>query len=215
MYGDSFAHVKLPFWKFSFLAKGDQTEMYDTGIGHLRDGSGPDYLYGHKSEINMWPRWVLDASNYVVKSAHTKRVLDTHVDIQGGKIGDNEEPARKRLEDLLQMKAKIMVSDMQNMLAEGTTGIDGMERATSCDTVVARVFPDVNDRPQCSDAWRIYLEKAVPVFYNQGIDPTSRSNAGADTSCSAWRCSDKSTYGRESPSSCVVKIVDELRFGME
>jgi len=80
--------------------------------------------------------------------------------------------------------------------------------------VVESVFTDANDRPQCANAWKLYLEKAIPVFYSHGIDPTSRTNATADRSCSAWRCSGKSNFSGEAPGSCTVEIADELRYGI-
>lgn len=214
LYGDTFAHVRLSSERPGLFSRVVMTEMYQTGLGHVRDGHDPDYLYGHRIDIDKWPRWVLDAAIYIATGADPARVLDTHRPCRDS-LAACEEPARQRLEDLLTMKEQLMVTDMPQRNASGRTGIGGMERATTCDEVVSSIFPDANDRPQCDIAWKTYLDKAIRVFHEQGIDPSARPDAKAGKSCTAWRCSGSTRYNGEAPNTCTVDIVDELSFGRE
>jgi hypothetical protein len=214
LYGDSFAHVRLKSEKPGFFSSIIETEMYDTGLGHARDGHEPDYLYGHNISVDKWPEWVADAGTLIATGADTRHVLDTHIGCANNSYADCDVHDEGMLENLIHMKATVMV-DMKNLLANGNTGIGNMERATTCAKVVETAFPDVGDRPNCGDTWKFYLEKAVPAFFEQGIDPTSRSKASAGKSCSAWRCRGKTSYGGESPSSCKAEITDDIKFGRD
>ena len=214
LYGDAFAHVRLSSEKPSIFSSTIKTEMYKTGLAHARDGRAPDYLYGHNIDIDKWPQWVKDAATNIAAGSDPAQTLYSHQPCQD-KIATCEEPARLRLQKLVTMRDKLMVPDMQQRIASGSTGIGGMERATKCNDVLNSVYPDANDRPQCDIAWKNYLERAIPIFYDLGIDPTSRSNAGAGRSCSAWRCAGSKSYRGEAPGSCTVEVNDELRFGSE
>ena len=214
LYGDTFAHVKLSSEKSGFFSNSILREMYQTGLGHLRDGHDPDYLYGHTIGIDKWPQWLQDASANIVAGSDPGSALKSHQPCSDT-LAKCEEPARQRLVDILTMKNKLMVSDMQQRIASGNTGIGGIERATTCDDVINSIFPDANDRPQCDSAWKNYLEKAIPIFYNLSIDPTARPDAFAAKSCSAWHCASNSSYNGEAPGTCGVEITDDLSFGRE
>ena len=211
LYGDTFAHVRLSSENTKFFSNFIDREMYPTGLGHLRDGHNPDYLYGHKIEDDQWPHWVLDAAGNIAKGSDPAQTLNSHLPCQGN-IEKCEEPARDRLEHLVTVK-KLLVPGMQDRIANGSTGIGGIERSTTCDQIVSQIFTDPNDRPQCDSAWNNYLAEAIPVFQKLGIDPASRPNASAGKNCSAWHCAGNSSYGSEASSSCTID--DKLQFGSE
>jgi len=212
LYGDTFAHVKLSSEKSLFYSTTLNTEMYETGLGHARDGHNPDYLYGHTIDIDKWPRWAQDASANIATGSDATNTLKSHLPCPG-QIAACEEPARIRLQDLVTMKDALMIPDMQQRIAAGSKGIGGMERSTNCEDVINSIFPNTNDRPQCDASWKSYLQKAIPVFNNLGIDPTTRPHAMAGKDCSAWQCTGGASYSSESAGACTIR--DELRFGRE
>jgi hypothetical protein len=76
------------------------------------------------------------------------------------------------------------------------------------------VYAGEKETPQCATVWRIYLSKAIPVFYAQGIDANSGQQAG--NSCSAWRCRGKTRYAGEAlGNTCAIEVVDELHYGID
>jgi hypothetical protein len=211
LYGDTFAHVKLSSEKSLFSSSTLNTEMYETGLGHARDGHNPDYLYGHNINIDKWPQWAQDASANIATGSDATLTLNAHQPCRDT-MATCEEPARLRLQDLV-IKKELMLPDMPDRIASGKKGIGGMERSTSCDDVVNSALPNSNERPQCDLAWKNYLEKAIPIFYSLDIDPTVRPRAMAGKSCSAWQCTGSSSYNNEAASACTIS--DELRFGRE
>lgn len=215
LYGDSFAHVKLSSEKPGLFSGQIKSEMYATGLGHVRDGHYPDYLYGHNLNINKWPQWVEDSGVSIAAGADMKSVLEKHNGCNNNNIEICEGSAQEQLVSMLKSKPQLLVENMQSIIATGIKGIGDMERATPCDSVVESVYADVKHRPQCATVWNLYLERVVPVFYRLNIDPTSRLHAVADNSCSAWRCSGKSVYGGEAPGSCAISITDDLKFGLD
>jgi hypothetical protein len=196
------------------IIRSGKTEMYDTGLAHVRDGHEPDYLYGHKIDIDRWPQWVHDAASNIAFGSDPAPALNLHQPCQG-KIATCEEPARLQLEHLLTMKDQLMVPGLQTLITTSKSGLGGLERSTKCDDFVNSAFPNANERPQCEISWKTYLAKAIPVFYKFGIDPTSQPDATAGKNCSAWRCTGNKTYDGELPGSCKFEIIDDLRFGLE
>jgi hypothetical protein len=214
LYGDTFAHVRLSSETPPFYSNTAATEMYETGLGHARDGHDPDYLYGHNIDIDQWPAWAQDASGNIATGSDPALTLNSHQPCMG-KMANCEKPALLRLQDLIKMKDQLLASNLQQLISDGADGIGGMLRKTTCDDVVNSLFPEANDRPQCDLAWKKYLEKAIPIFYDLSIDPTNRPNARANNNCSAWHCAGSTRYGGEAPGSCPVEVTDELRFGRE
>jgi len=215
LYGDSFAHVKLESETPRFFSRDYKTEMYDTGLGHARDGHKPDYLYGHNIEINKWPKYVQGISSAIAPDANPKPVLDTHKGCPDGNFQNCDNRDKEVLISIIREKA-ILMANMQKFLNTGSSGIGDMARATTCDQVVKSAFPDTSNAPDCSKAWGSYLDKAIRVFLKYGIDPTSRVNASADYSCSAWRCAGKVNYnGEANDSSCKIEVTDTLEDGVK
>ncbi|MBF0611435.1 MAG: hypothetical protein HQL55_09965 [Magnetococcales bacterium] len=212
LFGDSFAHVKLrnghKKWFSGLLSTPAETEMYDVGLGHTRDSVAPDYFSEHEVDANMWSQYVRDVSAIVAPGADVNRVISIQK-CNKDSVAVCENDYKNTLDKMITMREPLMV-DIHKLLREGSSGIGNMERATSCHQVVQWAFPEVTDRPDCATVWKLYLQKAIPSFYQHNVDPIVRPGVKADKSCSAWQCKDKSQYEGESPTSCSVEIIDRL-----
>ena len=185
--GDTFAHVQLrPDPQISAKYKDPIGVLYETGLGHFRDGVDPDYMLWRTSpefaEDVQWTGWVKEVANRVDGRAaiqDAKQIIGATSAWRASK-GKAAALEAGLIEELKRNIGKPWLSDLPDAKHDWM-----WSQTQSCATQIKKYFDPLQvaaeDRPDCTVVWHDYLVRAEAAF--AASRPNTTVVYGPDASC--------------------------------
>ncbi len=181
--GDTFAHVQLKSDPKTAKKYADPIGvLYDTGLGHFRDGVNPDYMLWRSSpsfaESVQWTGWIKAVADYVDgrTSIRDAEELLKETATARASTGSADDIEKKFIDELQHNTGALWLVELPEAKHDWT-----WSQTQACDDQVKRYFdkrqPKPSDRPNCAIVWHDYLALAQQAFAAAHYTP--------DDSCAA------------------------------
>lgn len=201
LYGDSFAHAE--FGKDKPAANGEPAEdgsggtLYQTGLGHARVFSEPDFLIAPKHyQLDRWDRWSAAVAMTLFKSEVPANAL---MKLPSARASGTPSPDQE-----LGMDSRLLAEAGATLSPEVRTIIDKVDKnllhmvTPKCQDQVAAaaragITGPAHTSPDCDAVWKQYVAAARVEFRLQGLAMTP--GRAPDPGCDDL--SDELSWGRQ------------------